>query len=87
MKTNWTKITTEKPNGRETVLICHNGILFVGYIYYSMKHYWWGMLDSFPGKVIIKEDILVDESDLWMNISYKRIIKKGEQHGNIRFYG
>ena len=37
MKTNWTKITTGKPNGRETVLICHNGIFFVGYIYYSMK--------------------------------------------------
>lgn len=46
----------------------HNGIFFVGYIYYSMKHYGWGMLDSFPGKVIIKEDILVDDSDLWMNI-------------------
>ena len=50
MKTNWTKITTEKPNGRETVLICHNGILFVGYIYYSMKHYWWGCLIHFPAK-------------------------------------
>lgn len=68
MKTNWTKITTEKPNGKETVLVYHKGKFFVGYIYYSMKHYWWAMLDSFPDKVIIREDILVDESDLWMNI-------------------
>lgn len=68
MKTNWIKITTEKPNGKETVLICHNGTFFLGYIYYFRECYWWGMLDSFPGDVIVKEDISVDDNDLWMNI-------------------